>query len=115
MNRSGWQSDSERVMVYKIARPTKLTKRYAHGWERRRPACIVPKARSTGWEGLIFFKVRAAAAPPPPPHRQAGRLRSQPCAFPLKFHDYFAKAPTRQSANAKEANCTPKETPAWKR
>jgi len=48
-------------------------------------------------------------------HAHGWERRSQPCAFPLKFHDYFAKAPTRQSADAKEANCTPKETAAWKR
>ncbi|MBL7644945.1 MAG: hypothetical protein JNK74_02030 [Candidatus Hydrogenedentes bacterium] len=102
-------------MLYELTRPITLLKKHLQGWERRRPACIVPKARLTDWERFILCKVRAAAAPPPPPHRQAGRLRSQPCAFPLKFNDYFAKAPTRQSADAKEANCTPKETAAWKR
>ena len=105
----------KRGMVCEFARPTIPPKRYSHGWERRRLACIVPEARLSEWDGLIFCEVRAADAGPPPPNLQAGRLRSQPCAFPLKFHDHFAKAPTLQSADAKEANCTPKETAAWKR
>lgn len=122
MNRNKALPGQERSTVYELARPTTLPKKYAHSWERRsqtrgggRPACIVPEARLNEWDGLIFCAVRAAATGPPPPYLQAGRLRSQPCAFPLKFHDYFAKSPTLQSAIAFTSKSPKRETAAWKR